>query len=156
VSREKRSWPFTISLAASIGALAWVGMALAAPDADPAEGVWLTADGGAQVRVAPCADQADQLCGTIIWLKDPFDEPGQPARDLHNPKPELRSREILGLELLTGLRRKSAGHWTGGRVYNSDNGKSYRARIQVTRRGGLRIEGCLLLFCSGETWRRVS
>ncbi len=156
MSRKKRSRPFTISLAAGFAALAWVGIALAASDVDSAEGVWLTADGGAQVRIAPCANQADQLCGTIVWLKDPFDEPGQPSRDLHNPNPELRSREILGLELLHGLRRKSAGHWTGGRVYNSDNGKSYRASIHVTKQGALRIEGCLLLFCSGETWRRVS
>jgi uncharacterized protein (DUF2147 family) len=156
VSREKRSWPFTISLAASFGAFAWVGMALAAPDADPAEGVWLTAEGDAQVRIAPCADQADQLCGTIVWLKDPLDERGQPVRDVHNPKPGLRSREILGLQLLHGLRRRGVGQWTGGRVYNSDNGKSYRARIQVSAQGALRIEGCLLLFCSGETWKRVS
>jgi uncharacterized protein (DUF2147 family) len=156
VSREKRSWPFTISLAACFGALAWVGLALAAPDRDPAEGVWLTAEGDAQVRISPCADQVDQLCGTIVWLKDPLDERGQPVRDDHNPKRELRSREILGLELIHGLMRRGAGHWTGGRVYNSDNGKSYRAGIQVTRRGALRIEGCLLLFCSGETWKRVS
>ncbi len=156
MSREKRSWPFTILLAASFGALAWLGMALAAPDVDPAEGVWLTADGGAQVRVAPCADQVDQLCGTIVWLKDALDERGQPVRDAHNPKPELRSREILGLELLHGLRRRSAGHWTGGRVYNSDNGKSYRASIQVTKQGTLRIDGCLLIFCSGQTWKRAS
>ena len=156
MSREKRSWPFTILLAASFGALAWLGMALAAPDVDPAEGVWLTADGGAQVRVAPCAGQVDQLCGTIVWLKDALDARGQPVRDAHNPKPELRSREILGLELLHGLRRRSAGHWTGGRVYNSDNGKSYRASIQVTKQGTLRIDGCLLIFCSGQTWKRAS
>jgi uncharacterized protein (DUF2147 family) len=131
-------------------------MALAASDVDPAQGVWLTAEGDAQVRIAPCADQADQLCGTIVWLKDPVDERGQPVRDVHNPKPELRSREILGLKLIHGLRRKGAGHWTGGQVYDSDNGKSYRAGIRVTGQGALRIEGCLLLFCSGETWRRVS
>ena len=156
MSRGKRSWPFTIAFAASFGVLAAVGMALAAPDADPAEGVWLTADGGGQVRIAPCVDQADQLCGTIVWLRRRFDERGQPVRDVHNPRPELRSREILGLELLRGLKRKSAGHWTGGRVYNSDNGKTYRVRIQATRQGALRIDGCILLFCSGETWRRVS
>ena len=152
MSRENRSWPFTISF----GALAWVGMALAASGGDPAEGVWLTAEGDAQVRIAPCADQVDQLCGTIVWLKDPVDERGQPVHDVHNPKPELRSREILGLELIHGLRRRSAGHWIGGQVYNSDNGKSYRTRVLVTGRGALRIEGCLLLFCSGETWKRMS
>jgi uncharacterized protein (DUF2147 family) len=156
VSREKRSWPFTIIIAASFAALAWVGAALAASDADPAEGVWLTAEGDAQVRIAPCADQVGQLCGTIVWLKDPVDERGQPVRDVHNPKPELRSRQILGLELIDGLRRKGAGHWTAGRVYDSDNGKSYRTSIHVTGEGSLRIEGCLLLFCSGETWKRVS
>jgi uncharacterized protein (DUF2147 family) len=156
VSREKRSWPFTISLAAGFGALAWVGMALAASDTDPAEGLWLTADGGARVRVAPCADQVDQLCGTIVWLKHSLDKGGERVRDAHNPKPELRSREILGLVILHGLRPRSAGHWTGGRVYNSSNGKSYRASIQATAQGALRIEGCLIVFCSGETWRRPS
>ncbi|HLZ84834.1 MAG TPA: DUF2147 domain-containing protein [Caulobacteraceae bacterium] len=156
MSREKRSWPFAHFLAASLGALAWVGIALAAPDADPAEGVWLTAEGDAQVKIAPCAAPIDQLCGTIVWLRDPLDERGQPVRDAHNPRPELRSRQILGLELIRGLRQQGAGHWTGGQVYNPDNGKSYRVRIQVTSQGALRIEGCLLLFCSGETWRRVS
>ena len=156
MSREKRSRAFTISLAAGLAALACVGVALAAPDADPAEGVWLTAEGDAQVRIAPCAGQVGQLCGTIVWLKDPSDERGQPVRDVHNPRPELRSREILGLELIRGLRPRGAGRWAGGEVYNSDNGKSYRARIQVTAQGALRIEGCLLLFCSGETWKRVN
>ena len=156
MSRENRSWPLAIAFAASLAVVAGAGMALAAPDADPAEGVWLTADGGGKVRIAPCVDPADQLCGTIVWLRRRFDERGRPVRDVHNPRPELRSREIIGLELLRGLKRRSTGHWIGGRVYNSDNGKTYRARIQLTKPGALRIEGCILLFCSGETWTRAS
>jgi uncharacterized protein (DUF2147 family) len=152
----KLSWKFPISFAASLAALAWAGMALADSHAETAEGVWLTAHGGARIRISPCARQADQLCGAIVWLKDPVDEQGEPARDTHNPNPELRSRKILGLELIRGLKPSGPGRWSGGRIYNANNGKSYRSHIQVTRQDKLRVGGCVLMFCGGETWTRVS
>ena len=121
--------------------------------ADPAEGDWMI-DDGARVHIAPCPEQADRLCGTLAWLKDPYDNAGNPSRDTKNPNPALRSRPMLGLPFIYGLKRVAAGRWTGGKVYDPDSGATYSAKMHTHADGTIKFEGCLLVFCGARTWHR--
>lgn len=131
------------------------GLALAAAPAlaaDPVEGVWLTQAGTGKVTIAPCAGKADRLCGKITWLKNPADAI---AKDANNPDPALKSRTILGLPMIWNFKPGGApGKWTGGKIYDPNTGKTYDSKISLNSNGTLKVEGCVLVVCQAQTWRR--
>lgn len=139
--------------AAAVAALSAGGTAAAA---DPAEGVWLTPGGQSKVQVAPCRNDAKRLCGNIVWLKNPKRKDGSPVLDGSNPDPKLRTRPILGLSFITGFRRDAPGRWSGGKIYNPSDGKTYASKLSIQPDGTLKVEGCVLVVCRGQTWTRTT
>jgi uncharacterized protein (DUF2147 family) len=133
----RRSWLATVAL----GCLC--GPALAA---EPT-GDWLVANGAAVIRIAPCGEA---LCGVMAWSKDRGD------LDSNNPDPAKRSRPLLGVPILLGMRSASDGRWKGA-VYNAEDGRTYSAHIELKGPDVLRIEGCVMgILCGGEKWTRAS
>ena len=115
-------------------------------------GVWLTQKGDAQVRVAPCGGA---LCGTIVWLRDPIDpETGRPVADKHNPDPARRASPMLGTQIMFGMRPSGADRWSG-HFYNGEDGKTYEGNLVLLGPQSVKVEGCLIGICMGETWQRV-
>lgn len=120
--------------------------------ADDPAGTWLTQAGDAKVKVAKCGGG---LCGTVIWLKQPFDtDTGKPATDSKNPNRELATRPIIGLQLFESMRVDGPSRWSG-RIYNADDGQSYDSHISVAGLDTLKVEGCVGSLCGGETWTRA-
>ena len=141
------------SLALVLGVSAILAARAAA--ADPAEGEWLVQDGNARVRIAPCAGRPERLCGAVVWLGQPRDEDGDIRVDDHNPDPAFRNRPLLGLELIRDFRSAGPGRWEGGKIYDPNTGRTYASRMRVLADGALKVDGCVLMFCQGQTWRRV-
>ncbi len=119
--------------------------------ADPVEGEWLTQAGTAKVRIAPCAAQPAKMCGTVSWLKNPADAK---ATDANNPDPALRKRPILGLPMIRDFKPAAPGRWTGGKIYDPNSGKTYDSKISLNPDGTLKVEGCVVVVCQAQTWRR--
>ena len=123
-------------------------------------GEWVTPGFGSVVQLAPCAVRTDEraeprLCGQIVWLWEATDVDGQPMRDQRNPEPQLRDRLLVGAEILWRFGQAEPGVWTGGRVYNPDDGRTYRGSIRQIDPDTLRLKGCALrVFCKTQTWRR--
>lgn len=117
--------------------------------ADPVEGEWLTPSGSGKVRIAPCGGK---LCGNITWLKNPADAK---ASDNNNPDPKLKARPILGLPMLWGFKPAGPGKWTGGKIYDPGSGKTYDSKLSVRPDGTLKVEGCILMVCQAQTWKRT-
>ncbi len=138
-------------LAAAAIALA-AGPALAA---DPVEGEWW-ASATTRVRIAPCPARTERMCGVIAWLKTPNDKAGRPALDGENPDPKLKARPILGLPFIRDFRRADAGRWIGGKIYDPNSGKTYDSRMRVNPDGTLKLDGCVLMICRSQIWRRAS
>src|SRR5258707_6206942 len=115
----------------TFGLLAFGILASALPANAPSpSGIWLTKDQDARVRISDC-DGA--ICGTIVWLKEPIDrQTGVPAVDQHNPDAAKRSRPLLGIQVMYGMRPSGAGQWTG-RLYNADDRKTYEGYLVVVR-----------------------
>ena len=122
--------------------------------ADPVEGVWQAAGGDAKVRIAPCAAQSERLCGTIVWVRDE-NGAASPGRDVNNPDPKLRGRSILGLQLIRDFQRAEPGRWTDGKIYDPQSGRTYASNMRLNADGTLKVEGCVVLLCLGQTWRRA-
>jgi uncharacterized protein (DUF2147 family) len=134
-------------------ALALLALAIAAPAlaAEPT-GLWLTPKRDAKIRIAPCGAA---LCGSIAALTEPIDKAtGKPQTDVNNADPAKRSRPLMGVTILIGMKPDGADKWTG-QVYNaSDDGKTYKAVMTLTGPSTLKVEGCVAFFCKAENWTR--
>lgn len=134
--------------------------AAAAAAGDAIAGRWKTDDGKAHVRVFR---QGETFAGEIVWLGEPLypsDDPmaGKPRVDRDNPDPDLRSRPILGLRILEGLRHAGDGEWEGGSIYDPENGKTYKCKAWLGEDGDtLHLRGFIGFSLFGRTtgWTRV-
>ena len=136
-----------------------LGVALAAGlatsvSAAGVEGDWIPASKGGKVRIAPCAGQADRLCGNLVAVTPPNDASGRPKRDMLNTDASLRGRPILGLPLLTGFKPNGPGKWNGGKIYNPEDGKTYSSKLTLRPDGTLKVEGCVSVICKAQIWTR--
>ncbi|KAF0178599.1 MAG: sterol desaturase family protein [Hyphomonadaceae bacterium] len=117
-------------------------------------GDWATRGFGSLVRFSACQGAPDTLCGRIIWLWEIADERARPRNDRRNPDPALRNRSLVGVEIIRGMRETSPGVWTGGSLYNPDDGRTYTGEIRL-RNGALVLKGCALnIVCQTQTWRK--
>ena len=102
-------------------------MPLAAAFAQDVIGKWKLEDGTAIVEVYKSGDVYN---GKIVWLQNPTESDGSPTKDDKNPDPKLRSRQVLGLNMLHGL-KKDGSKYSGGKIYDPGNGKTYNCSMQV-------------------------
>ena len=102
-------------------------MPVAAAFAQDVIGKWKLEDGTAIVEVYKSGDSFN---GKIVWLKNPTEADGTPAKDDNNPDKNLRSREVLGLNMLSDL-KKNGSEYTGGKIYDPGNGKTYNCSMKV-------------------------
>jgi uncharacterized protein (DUF2147 family) len=117
-------------------------------------GTWSTEGGKSHVEIVPCGSQ---LCGRVVWLKEPLDEAGSPKTDRSNPEAGLRTRPILGLPLLSGFVPAGDGRWADGSIYNPEDGGTYNCTLTVLDADTLRVRGYvgLPLFGKTQVWNRV-
>ena len=102
-------------------------MPFAAAFAQDVVGKWKLSDGTAIVEVYKSGDVFN---GKIVWLEKPTEPDGTPAVDDNNPDPQLRKRQLMGLNMLSGL-KKDGGEYTGGKIYDPGNGKTYNCSMRV-------------------------
>ena len=135
-------------------AMAVVGLAAmgggAAAD-NGANGVWIMDNGKVTVRVAPCGGN---LCGTVVALKKPRNDAGQPRLDKENPNPSLRSRSVIGLTILSNMKPDGGKRWNGT-IYNPDDGRSYRSQMKMQDTDTMKVDGCVMIFCKSMKFTRL-
>lgn len=118
-----------------IAALLTTALAASAQDV---LGKWKLENGSAIVQVYKSGENYN---GKIVWLKKATEADGTPAVDKNNPKPELQTRKLIGLNMLSGL-KKTGDEYTGGRIYDPANGKTYYCSFKVEG-NTLRVRGSL-------------
>jgi uncharacterized protein (DUF2147 family) len=110
-------------------------------------GRWQTDDGKAIMEIAPCGPA---LCAKIARFLVP--QPAGGARDGKNPDKALRTRPLIGINILTGLVPDGAG-WTG-KGYSPEEGRNFNAAVSVTG-NKLKLKGCVAVFCRTVGWTRA-
>ena len=130
---------------------AGLALAVATPAlaADPVEGEWLTQDKMGMVLIGPCPASPDRMCGTISTVHDKTK-----TTDANNPDPTLRTRPLMGMPIVRDFKPAGPGRWTGGKIYDPKNGKSYDSKMSINADGSLKVEGCVLFVCQAQTWTR--
>ncbi|MBE1159337.1 DUF2147 domain-containing protein [Dyella acidiphila] len=150
-------------LAVLAGGQAWAADRYEPSGSAAIEGDWLVASRDAVIRIEQVGDQYQ---GYILWqlhnTYGPEDGPelnGKIVTDRNNPDPALRSQPLTGLRLLKGLSYDAGnGKWTGGRVYNSENGKTYNCLVRLLGPNRLQLHGYIgISLLGGNTvWSRVT
>jgi uncharacterized protein (DUF2147 family) len=113
----------------------------------PLVGKWATDDGKAIMEILPCGKAH---CARIARFLVP--EPTGGARDTKNPNKALRSRPLLGVNVLTGL--VSDGKVWKGKGYSPEEGRSFNATVAVNG-NILNLKGCVMVFCRSVVWKRA-
>ena len=76
-------------------------------------GVWLVEEDGELVEKIEIFKCDDEYCGKIVWIKQ-SDSTGRVAVDSKNKKKELRTRPLLGLDVLKGYKSDGQDSWRDG------------------------------------------
>lgn len=116
-------------------------------------GTWLNATGKGHIQVFK---QGNAYYGKLVWLKEPNDEAGKPKTDKNNPDANLKSKPILGLQILKGF-QFDKDEWTGGKIYDPQNGKEYKCYMKMKDANTLLVRGYIGISMIGrtETWTRI-
>jgi uncharacterized protein (DUF2147 family) len=121
-----------------------------APATDTAIGTWKTETRNGIVDIQRCGAS---ICGRLVTSELLRTQPG--LKDSKNAKPELRNRPLKGLLILSGFKAEGDA-WTGGSIYNADDGKTYSAKVTPIDANTLKVRGCVFVpFCKTQTWTRV-
>ena len=112
----------------------------AAEPARDLQGEWWTPGFNARVRIEACGE--DTVCGRIVWL--------------WNERPEgiADKTPLLGKPVIERMRAGEAGHWSGGRLYNPEDGRDYKGTLQLRSPSTLVVSGCVLFICQTQNWTR--
>jgi uncharacterized protein (DUF2147 family) len=158
--------------------LAWIALSVIASFAAPAvaapiplssvigspiEGSWKTQN-GTEVTIAPCPEG---YCGTLSWIVIPPDYSalceqdkaafGAQMLDTKNPDKALRSRSMIGMQMMT-LKPTGDPLAFTAHIYSAEDGKSYDGNAWVVNDNNtLRLGGgCVGSLCVvTQDWPRV-
>jgi uncharacterized protein (DUF2147 family) len=130
------------STAIAIGFL-FVGLQSALAADSAVDGIWKMGNGKLVVKVEHCS--GDKICVKIASIAKAFHDDGTPRLDDHNPNAALRSRPVVGLQIINGMSPTSATTWKG-KLYNSDDGHTYTAYAKL-KGNALEVQGCWGPFC---------
>ncbi|KAB0663788.1 DUF2147 domain-containing protein [Oryzomonas japonica] len=118
-------------------------------------GTWKTDGGDSLLEFFKCGDK---ICGKIVWLKAPsyIDRKDGPVGtikvDRKNPNPALRTRPVLGLEVMKGLTPKGANRWGNGACYDPETGKSYKCKMYLKSPKRMELRGYIGISLIGRTF----
>lgn len=124
-----------------------------AQNKDAILGKWVNSMGEAHLEITK---RSEKFFGKIVWLKDPKDEKGNLKTDYKNPTASLRSKPIVGLEILKNFVYED-GKWTDGNIYDPKSGKLYSCNMTLKNNGDLSMRGYIGVSLLGRTevWKRV-
>jgi uncharacterized protein (DUF2147 family) len=126
-------------------------MAGSAAHADAgAVGEWDTHHAGGVVRISECGGA---LCGKVVTSEPLKTDPD--AKDIRNADASQRNRPLKGLTVFYGL-KGGPTEWTGGSIYNPEDGRTYHGSIKLVDADTLKLTGCVFVpLCQSQTWTRI-
>lgn len=122
---------------------------IASSGPDTIVGTWMVGDKDAKVEIFKCGTK---YCGKIVWTSTK-------RVDQYNPDTKLRSRDVVGVQLLNGFAFDAkANEWSGGTLYNTRDGKTYSGYMVMNKNGTLFLKGYVMgirWLGKSDTWTRV-
>ena len=139
----------------SVALFALLSVSASAQAADSPVGHWKTIDDatGKTKSVVEIYQARDgSYAGRVADILDTKDGPN-PACD--KCKGALHGKPIKGMVILWGLKPDGSGKWASGRVLDPENGKEYKAKVELLEGGRkLGMSGCIAFLCRQQVWVR--
>lgn len=94
------------------------------------------------------------LSGTVEKIVDPAKQDSK-CDECAGDDPR-KGKPVIGMTILTDLKKESDTVWSGGKILDPNNGKSYNAKVTVID-GGRKLEmrGSILFIGRTQTWVRA-
>jgi uncharacterized protein (DUF2147 family) len=138
----------TMGTAAIAAAFTFAPAHAASPE--DAIGLWKTEAKNGQIEIVRCGNS---ICGKLISSQGLSTNPD--LRDTNNKDQAKRSRKLKGLQILSGFKR-DGDKWSGGSIYNPEDGGTYKATITPESADKLKLKGCIVWpLCKTQTWTRI-
>ena len=120
-------------------------LAIAAQAAAPAaiEGLWRSPGGNSVIAIASCGAA---WCGTVAWASE------QAKKDASKA-----TAQLVGTQLLTGLKQDKNGRWIG-RLFIPDRNMRVTAKIERISDAQLKVSGCAAgrALCKSQLWTKAT
>ena len=113
-------------------------------------GIWLNEDKTNKIEIYKAGDT---YSGKIAWLAKIESNPNLHPKDKNNPNTELRDRDILGMNIITGL-QYSTGKWANGTIYTPKRGMYADCKVELLSNGQLKIIVSKSGFTKTQIWTR--
>ena len=127
-------------------AVAWLGLicssaTLHVPECDKICGKWMSSEKNIIVQVYK---EGDDFRAKIVWFDDTDDSsrPMDSRTDYKNPNKALRTRKLIGMNVLDGLKYTSKSNsWEDGKIYDAMTGHQWNSSACLTDNGELKVTG---------------
>lgn len=123
-------------------------------NADAIIGSWKNGEGTGIIQIYK---NGEKYQGKITWLKEPNDpETGKPKLDKKHPDEKNHNRPVMGLINMWGFNYTGTNEWTGGKIYDPKNGKTYSCKISMENNNTIKVRGYIGISMIGRTdvWTR--
>ena len=121
-------------------------MAGFAQEADKIVGVWWNEEKTSKIEVEK---KDGKYIGTIVYMIPEKYENGAPPKDDENPDESLRSRSIVGIQILSNFDYNAKDkEWKNGSIYDPKSGKTYDCYAWMENDNLLKLKG----FVAGIRW----
>ena len=94
----------------------------------------------------------------VVWFDIKNKQPMNDWLDVKNPDKALRSRKLLGMEVLNRLHyNRHDNEWVDGVIYDATTGKKWDSVVWLTKDNNLKVKGYWLFrwLCQTKTFKRV-
>ncbi|MGB1237983.1 MAG: DUF2147 domain-containing protein [Pseudomonadales bacterium] len=128
-------------------------MVLASAAPDNIIGRWQSED---KEAIFEFYKHGEHYASKLVYGKQVVEADGKTSKkDIHNPDPSLRDRDILGIVNIQGLTYKNA-RYSAGKIYDARTGKLYDCKVEI-KEGALYLRGYLGVSWLGQTsvWHRL-
>lgn len=103
-----------------------------------------------EIQFTKCGDRYE---GKIIWVEQTTDGNGKPLTDINNPDPKLRSTPANKIRVVWDIFYDAQKDiWTGGKIYNPMDGKTYDVQISFDTPNKLKVRGYIGKPLLGKTF----
>ncbi len=135
--------------------VAGISLKALADQASPV-GAWTTIDDETKKpkSIVRITEQDGVLSGAVEKILDPAKQDSK-CDECAGDDPR-KGKPVVGMTILTGLKREGDMVWAGGRILDPNNGKTYNAKVTLVD-GGKKLEmrGSILFIGRTQTWIRA-
>jgi len=116
-------------------------------------GIWETETKDAKMEIFKSGNLYN---GKLLWGDKIVEADGKTSKkDIHNPDTKLRTRNIIGIVNLSGLKFEN-GKYVDGSIYDPPSGKTYDCKAWIEN-GKLQLRGFIGFSLIGRTatWHKL-